>query len=412
MYLSRRQLLGTGAIGFVTLAAAACSTGKVGTASGGTTTLEGWDFLSESLSGEALAQSQTRDKFVKLNPKIAFERRAVPFDTYKQLIVQSASGGGLPDYLLCDAQDTAAFASLGILADLTSRAEKWGQLDSFFPSTVDNCMYDGKLWGLPDNVSALALVVNDDLLEAAGVAPPTTWDELRATAKALTKDGVQGFAFAAKANEQATFQFEPFLWSEGGDLDQIDSPGSQRALQRWVDLVADGSVSEGVTGYDQGELLNQFLGGNIAMMMNGPWFYSNLSGSDLRWSVHQLPAGSEGVVSVTGGANTVALNGDNVQAVWDYFAFKEQADISAEQCRTGGVLPPRQDAIAQEPWTTDPALSAWTEALKVARPRNYGPKYPEMSQSIQQMIQAVLTGSADVKTATAKAATELEPFFS
>jgi multiple sugar transport system substrate-binding protein len=74
-----------------------------------------------------------------------------------------------------------------------------------------------------------------------GLQPPTTWAELQADAKKLTKAPVYGVAFDATADEQSTWQLEPFFWSNGAELSKVDTPAFQSALQLWVNLVKDGS---------------------------------------------------------------------------------------------------------------------------------------------------------------------------
>ena len=150
--------------------------------------------------------------------------------------------------------------------------------------------------------------------------------------------------------------------------------------------------------------------GQLAMMYNGPWFYANLKGqSDVKWSVHSLPAGSQGVVSVTGGGNYIIIDNDHVDAAWDFVVYKSSRDEMLTQCREAGVLPARLDAIDEEPWSTDPALKGWADMVKVAKPRNYGPKYPQMSEVLQNMTQAVLTNTSSVKQAASDAARAMEP---
>ena len=48
------------------------------------------------------------------------------------------------------------------------------------------------------------------------------------------------------ANYEGTWQFLPFMWSNGGDEKDIATPQTAQALQLWVDLVNDGSASKSV----------------------------------------------------------------------------------------------------------------------------------------------------------------------
>jgi multiple sugar transport system substrate-binding protein len=100
------------------------------------------------------------------------------------------------------------------------------------PATVaSECTYQGKQYCYPIGTNSIGLFYNKAMLKAAGLQPPTTWAELQADAKKLTKALVYGVAFDATANEQSTWQLEPFFWSNGAELSKVDTPAFQSALQ-------------------------------------------------------------------------------------------------------------------------------------------------------------------------------------
>ncbi|NED00276.1 extracellular solute-binding protein, partial [Streptomyces sp. SID6648] len=74
------------------------------------------------------------------------------------------------------------------------------------------------------SVNTLALFYNKDVLDKAGVRVPTTWAELRETAKKLTRGKQYGLALSAGGAEDGVFQFTPFMWSNGGDETDLDGP--------------------------------------------------------------------------------------------------------------------------------------------------------------------------------------------
>jgi len=49
------------------------------------------------------------------------------------------------------------------------------------------------------------------------------------------------------------------------------------------------------------------------------------------------------------------------------------------------------------------------EQLKVAKPRAYGEHYPEISNAIQEAMQAAVSGQTDVTSALAKAQETITP---
>ena len=76
---------------------------------------------------------------------------------------------------------------------------------------------------------------------------------------------------------------------------------------------------------------------------------------------------------------------------------------------TAGKIPSRKEVAQEEEWTSDPAVKVFVEQLKTARPRAYGPKYPEISAAVQDMLQSALTGDASVDEAVKTAAGKVKP---
>ena len=97
-------------------------------------------------------------------------------DIYTVVNTQIANGEA-PDLLNIDV--FADYQADGLLLP----AEEWCSAETyakFFPSFLDQSVVDGVVWAVPDLASARALYYNKDILEAAGVEVPTTWDELTA----------------------------------------------------------------------------------------------------------------------------------------------------------------------------------------------------------------------------------------
>ena len=64
-------------------------------------------------------------------------------------------------------------------------AERGFDTSQFFEGYLDAFKgADGKIYGFPKDGNTLAMAYNADMLEAAGVEPPTNWEELEAAAAA------------------------------------------------------------------------------------------------------------------------------------------------------------------------------------------------------------------------------------
>ncbi len=369
-------------------------------------TLTWWDYYAED-SAPANAVIALLDEYTAEYPNVTIEREFIAYADLKKTLLQSAGASALPDITIVNGPDHQQFAELGIAADLTDRLEAWGELDQYPQGLIDSASLDGRIYGLPITANALALFYNVDLLDEAGIEPPTTWEELSDAAAELTTSERYGYAFSAINNQQSVFQWLPTLWQAGGDLTDIDSPEAIEALEFSAGLIADGSVSREVLNWDQAAVAAEFAQGRTAMMINGPWQFSYLAAQapDLNYRVALLPAGEE-AASVTGGENYLVTDGANADAAWNLVKWMQDPARVQQIDDAAGSLPTRLDV---ELSNDDPNLAVFAEQLVVARPRAYGANYAEIADHVVVALQSVLSGSATAKDALTTAAAAIEP---
>jgi multiple sugar transport system substrate-binding protein len=423
--LSRRSFLRGAAMGAGVLALSACaappapSGGQAAPAEGeggaaaaaAPVTLTWWDYMGDSTSANGAAVDSQLAKYNESQTAVKVERTNIPFADLKQKLLQGAAAGQLPDTVIIDNPDHSSFAALGVLADLTDRITTWDKSGDYFPGPWASTVFQDKNYGVPDNSNCLVQWYNKAFTDLAGVQPPKTWDELTATAAALTEGDRFGLALSAVKSEEGTFQWLPFLWMTGEDLATLDSDGGRKAMQLWVDLVQNGNMSPGIISWTQGDVLGQFQNGKAAMMVNGPWQIPVLKrdNPDLVWDVATLPEEKQGA-SILGGENmAIVKDTKNLDAAWELMAWRQEPDNLKEYLVQAGKLPSMATLATDEAWTTDPVIKVFMDQLKVAKPRNYGPKYPEISAAVQDMMQATISGQAPVDTAVADAAAKIKP---
>ncbi|WP_286345161.1 ABC transporter substrate-binding protein [Frondihabitans sucicola] len=221
---------------------------------------------------------------------VKINRTEVPGGSLIQKVLQQASSKTLPDVLMLDNPDMQQIAATGALSPLSDYGIK---TDGYAKGVLSAGTYKGKVYGLAPTVNTIALFYNKDVLAKAGITPPTTWAELKTDAAKLTSGSQYGFAVDANATYEGTWQFLPFMWSNGGDEKNIDTKGTEQALQLWTDLVKDGSMSKSVVNWTQADVNDQFLAGKTAMMINGPWQIPALNAqTKVKYGVAQIPVQS------------------------------------------------------------------------------------------------------------------------
>ncbi|MGP5715089.1 sugar ABC transporter substrate-binding protein [Brachybacterium tyrofermentans] len=331
---------------------------------------------------------------------LTFSRERVPGDQLIAKVLQMGSSRTLPDLLMLDNPNVQQVADSGALAPL----EQYGiSTEGLTPAVADLGLYDGTLYGIAPTVNTIALFYNVDMLEEAGVEPPSTWDELRTAAEALTTEDHYGFAFSAIASYEGTWQFMPFMWSNGGDETDLASEGVLGAAQLWSDFVADGLTSRSVVNWGQGDVMDQFKAGNAAMVINGPWNIAGLEADtpDLHWDVVTIPVptpGGDSVAPLGGEVWTVPVTGDEekqakaAELLKMFVAPENQLYMAGERSTIPGDI-----GAATQFASENPDLGTFVDQVSTARSRTakLGPEWPRTAKAIYTANQRVLVDDTD-----------------
>lgn len=323
----------------------------------------------------------------------------VPFADFKKQLSIGASADELPDIAILDSPDHASYVSMGIFEDLTGKFD----VSSYYEGTVNSCTVDGKLYGVPFGANCLALYYNEDMLNAAGCSVPTTWDELKETAKALTTDSVTGLALCSVQNEEGTFNFVPWLWSTGAGSYDINNENGIRALTFIQDLVNEGVMSKECINWTQGDVMNQFISGNVAMMENGPWQIPTMQAEapELNWKVTLIPKDKD-YASVLGGENYAVINGGNVDGALNFLTYATSEEKVKFLMDKFGYIS-ADKTIAESQFDAESPYQPFVEELNYAMPRGPLAEWPSVSDAISLAFNQVITGTATPEDAAAEA---------
>ncbi|WP_150308765.1 sugar ABC transporter substrate-binding protein [Planctomonas psychrotolerans] len=339
---------------------------------------------------------------------VTLERETVPGKDLIQKVLQRSSSKTLPDVLMLDNPDVQEIAATGGLSPLS---EYDVDTSGFSEGILEAATYEGEVYGLAPAVNTLALFYNTEVLAAAGIEPPETWEELKTAAAALTTGEQYGLALSAIATYEGSWQFLPFMWTNGGDETELDSPEVAEGLQLYKDLLDEGSMSSSVINWSQGDAKDQFVAGKAAMMINGPWQIPSLNENpDVTWDVVQVPVNEEGqtpVAPLGGEVWTVPVTGDDArQAKAAEMVECISSDENQLALAEARYLVPTRTELADEYVERVPSMAAFTEQVANARSRTgqLGEEWPEAATTIYTAIQLVLTGQATPEEAFEQAA--------
>ncbi|WP_343315816.1 sugar ABC transporter substrate-binding protein [Brucella sp. BE17] len=358
-------------------------------------------------------------EFNKLNNGIRVEYRQIQFDDVVSEAMRAYSTGNAPDIIAIDNPNHSMFASRNAFLDLTDKiaASQVVKTENYFPGPLKSTMWDEKYYGVPKATNTIALYFNKDLFKEAGLDPqnpPKTWDELVETARKLTDSSknVYGLAFSAKANEEGTFQFLPWVQMAGGSYQSLNTDGAVKALETWKTILNEKLASPDTLTRSQWDATATFNAGNAAMAISGPWEIDRMvTDAKFDWGVGLLPVPSVDAPrsSAMGDYNWAIFSStkhpDEAFKVLEYFVSQDK-----DMFKNFGQLPARSDIAA--PSTGNPAkddaLKVFVEQLQYAQPRGPSPEWPKISKAIQDAIQAALTGQMSPKEALDQAAQKIK----
>ncbi len=347
--------------------------------------------------------NQWTDEYNASQDKITLETTVVSGgvqDYYNKLTTAFASGEG-PDIFEMDAADFLKYYQVGITTPLDDLIS--GDIRADFSEAALNSytMPDGKLHAMPFIIDAIGLYYDKDALAEAGVAPPTTWDELKDAAKKLTTPERKGLVISPVAGGYAQYEFWPFLWAAGGNVldtsgqkSAFDSDGTRKALQLYRDLSESGVIFPSLQSdsWDISYLLN----GQTAMQICGIWATPKVEASKKNIGLIPYPAvdSSGKPTSVVGGWNII-INSKSKHIAeakevvkWTWL---EGTDRMGQFNTVGGFhLAPRKSVLeAKKDIYGKPIYADWVNTVAPLGQKSLSLP-PEVASTVQGAIQKAL----------------------
>lgn len=412
--MKQRRLTLAAALAVPTLLlATACSAGDDGETAtpdgeAGVTALTLWDGWTQYNTGSSPYESLIAT--CEAETGITIERTVS--ESIGDTFTQAAGTGDTPDLIILDNPNVTQFAETGILVD---NATSGIDTSEMMANIVASGEYEGATYGAPVGSNTLALYYNKDLLDAAGITPPTSWAELVDAAAALTDPATStyGLAFSARPDQEGSFQFLPFFWGAGAELTDIASPEAIEALTLWVDLVNDGYASQENVTLNQQEIRDQFTAGHAAMMVNGTWQLNTLDEAGINYGVVPIPAKDGGEApSPLGGEFIIPVqNGDDakIEAAGTFVNCFVNRDNLKEWLIGQTYISPYRDQ-ADEQAATDERLAAWVAAVAVARSRteDLGSTFQTVATKLGEALSGAVAGQSDPSSALSAAAAAVQ----
>lgn len=229
----------------------------------------------------------------------------------------AAFGGESPDLIIWDRWETVSFINEGRLVNLDQFIEEDNiNLQDYQQVALDEMTHDGSVYGFPLDIDAWGYWVNKTMInqvnverKAAGLPEvkvlPSTWDELRETAKAATKYDANGKVIRAGVNLNSAGSFFSYMQTAGGNLLSYDENGYATSafnteegfsvLKYWYDMIHVDKVYDKALGSSQGGADDPFVTQRFAIeinsLLNGTQFYKEYVKDAFEYEFIPFPKG-------------------------------------------------------------------------------------------------------------------------
>lgn len=303
-------------------------------------------------------------------------------------------------------------------------------LSDFLPAFLGNSYYDGQLWSIPFQRSAVVLYYNVEMFEAAGLEPPTSWESWATAAEALTVANGDttnwGLHFSS---DWPYWLFQPLAIGSGQNIfvDEchvaFNDPKVIEAVQYYIDLSATHNAMPAGVQASWPTDPADFASGATAMIAHSTGSLSGiLAQSKFEVGVMPYPGKAEGTyASVPGGGNFYILKGapqEQQDAAWKFIEFVTTPEIAADFSTQTGYIASRASAFETE------AMKAYVAKVPQALQARDALQYAQAELAIQDLgevrgifhsyIQKAFNGemsAADaMNAAQAEAEAALQPF--
>jgi multiple sugar transport system substrate-binding protein len=275
------------------------------------------------------------------------------------------------------------YRSQGHLLEVTDMVDKMQQVqEGLFPVSLKSVMYQGKAYAVPHSVSPWALVTRLDLLEAAKVDPPKTWEELIEVCKKLQKPPkLTGYGICLGLQTDTDNNVMNTIWCYGGKLVEADNKTvalHSKETVAAVQLIADmfhkhKIIPKGAIAWDNTGNNKAYQSRQVLFVLNPTSIYAYLAESDKELynttGLLPIPAGPAGSIAELGTAEWVLFKHNPypevAKGLAEYWMAPENLRVMIEE-GGGRWGPPYKGMYDSEFWKR-PVFQHWRAMLEHGR---------------------------------------------
>jgi len=358
------------------------------------------------------------------NEKVRIVELPESADGQRQQMVQNAQvKSDAFSVLNLDVVWTAEFAANRWVVELP---EGDFDLDNYLEQPVSTAKYRDKLYAVPMFSDGGLLYYRKDLLDAAAVQPPETWQEMVdacAKVKALPEAANAGcYAGQFEKYEGLTVNFSEAVNSAGGEVvkddgtPDVDTDAAKTGLDNLVNGFKDGTIPRQAITYKEEEGRRAFQAGELIFHRQWPYQYALAGKTDGssqvagKFAVAPLPGQDGPGVSTLGGHNfAISEFAKNKKTALEFIKYFGNEENQRSNLLATSQAPTRESLYDDKELTGKfPYLPTLKESILNAKQRPSVVKYGDVTNAIQEAAYAALTGEKSSEQALADLQSTLE----
>ncbi|WP_082651977.1 ABC transporter substrate-binding protein [Gorillibacterium timonense] len=383
---SRGWVVLAGMLAAMQIVLAACSSGgtKTGSAenssapaSGKVTELTLWHM--EEPPNRVARFKEIVDAFNAANPDIKITPQVQSWDDAYSKFPAAIQAGNGPDLLFTIPDYTTLIKELGVVQPVDDIINSINATHKFQATSLTPYQYEDHTWAVPVYGMVQALWYRKDLFSAAGLQPPSTWDELKTDAEKLTNGNTYGIALPASksmATDQVLYSFLVTGGAKsiinGSNQVTFDNEKTVKAYQMYSDLLKFSPPDSNT--YTWGEPQAQFNAGKAAMAIEKGQYLSTFESesgrpaSDL--GVVPMPVadgGEAGSIYYSNGIMVLTKDEAKKEAIKKFFEFLFEPETYGKfvNAEPGLFLPVTEDGSKADSFWNDPVISKYKSQVQV-----------------------------------------------
>ncbi|MGP3998614.1 ABC transporter substrate-binding protein [Streptomyces sp. 8N706] len=338
-------------------------------------------------------------------------------DEQRQRMIQDAElKSGEFSVLNLDVVWTAEFAANRWIARLPKDAL---DTSAYLKPTIEGASYRGGLYAAPWTSDGGLLYFRKDLLEKAGVKPPSTWKQMKdACTKVLALPEAKRMSCYAgqfEKYEGLSVNFAEMVDSAGGSVvddrgrPRVNSPQAVKGLSFFTDAFKSGLIPKKAITFKEEEGRQAFQQGRLVFHRQWPYQWSLANADDGsskvagKFAVSPLPGLDGPGVSSLGGHNlAISSNAKHKATALDFLTFMTGERMQRENLLLSSNAPTRSRLYGEKDLVaTYPYLPVLKQSILTANPRPRVVRYGDATAAIQEAAYRALNGEVTPEKALA-----------